>query len=89
MIDDWRRQIDEVDWEILRLLNLRAELVRRIGEEKRAQGLPLRSPAREEEVLHRVITENPGPLSAAAVKRIFRLIIAESRKLQLKGVSQE
>jgi len=84
MIDDWRGQIDEVDREILRLLNLRAELVRRIGREKRARGLPLRSPMREEEVLHRVKAQNPGPLSATAVERIFRLIIAESRGLQLE-----
>ena len=88
MIDDWRRQIDEVDREILRLLNLRAELVCQIGYEKKAQGLPLRSPEREEEVLRAVIEGNPGPLSAEAVERIFRLIITESRKLQFKEVGQ-
>ena len=82
MIDDWRRQIDEGDQEILRLLNRRAELVYRIGHEKRAQGLPLRSPGREEEVLRLLQEENSGPLGAGAVERIFRLIIAESRSLE-------
>lgn len=82
MIDGWRRQIDELDREILRLLNRRAELAHRIGDEKRAKGLPLHSPAREEEVLRCITEENTGPLSAAAVERIFRLIIAESRNLQ-------
>jgi len=85
MIDDWRRQIDEVDREILRLLNLRAELVRRIGEEKKARGLPLLFPKREEEVLRKVRAGNSGPLNAEAVERIFRLIIAESRSLQLEA----
>jgi chorismate mutase-like protein len=89
MIDEWRRQIDEVDQKILRLLNLRAELVHRIGHKKRAQGLPLRSPSREEEVIRLVQERNPGPLSAEAMERIFRLIIAESLNLQEEVVKND
>ena len=89
MIADWRREIDELDREILRLLNLRAKLALRIAHEKRAQGLPLRSPAREEEVIRRLVEDNQGPLGAGAVERIFRLIIAEARHIQGQGGERE
>ncbi len=82
MIDDWRGQIDEVDRKILGLLNRRAELIHRIGREKRAQDLPLRVLEREDEILRLARKENPGPFSTGAVERIFRLIIAESRSLE-------
>jgi len=85
MIAEWRREIDELNREILQLLNLRAELALRIAREKRAQRLPLRSPAREEEVIRRLVEDNRGPLGARAVERIFRLIIAETRRIQEQG----
>ena len=84
-IEDCRGEIDKVDAEILRLLNLRAELAVRVGESKRLAGLSVCDRAREREVVERARRENRGPLDDAAVARLFRAVIRESRRLQSLG----
>ena len=81
-IEEWRRRIDAIDDQIVRLLNSRSACVVEIGRIKRALGLPLYSPEREGALLERVLRENPGPLDGAAVRRLFERIIDESRRLE-------
>lgn len=52
-VEGLRRMIDEVDARIIRLLEERMELCRRIGLTKKAESLPVRDEAREREVLAR------------------------------------
>jgi chorismate mutase len=85
-IQDCRGEIDKVDAEILRLLNLRAELAVRVGESKRLAGLSVWDRAREREVVERARRNNRGPLDGDAVARLFRAVIRESRRLQSRGV---
>jgi chorismate mutase/prephenate dehydratase len=79
-----RRQIDAVDRELLALLNRRARLALEAGRRKRAAGQGLRDPGREEQVLAGARTRNGGPLSAAAIERLFRAIVAESCRMQAR-----
>jgi chorismate mutase/prephenate dehydratase len=93
-IDDWRAEIDNVDGELLRLLNLRARLAVRVGETKRVAGLAVCDREREREVVARACRDNTGPLDEAAVARLFRHIIRESRlaeqsALEPSGVPSE
>jgi len=81
-IEEWRRRIDAIDDQLVRLLNSRSACVVEIGRIKRALGLPLYSPEREGALLARVIRENTGPLDRAAVQRLFERIIDESRRLE-------
>jgi chorismate mutase len=81
-IEEWRRRIDAIDDQIVRLLNSRSACVVEIGRIKRALGLPLYAPEREGALLERVLRENPGPLDGAAVRRLFERIIDESRRLE-------
>ena len=81
-IEDFRREIDALDSEIVELINRRAEIGLKIGELKRLQGQPIRAPGREAEVLKRISSMVGGPLSADAVKRIFSRIIEETRVLE-------
>ncbi len=89
MIEELRRELDRIDRELLQLLSRRAEVALRIGFLKAEQGLPLRSLEREEAVIARAKRENPGPLSEEAVARIFRRIIAETRKLEEEVVRND
>ncbi len=77
-----RTTIDEVDLEILRLINRRAQAVAEIARLKRENKLPVSDEAREAAVLHVVLERNPGPLNAASIRRIFGAILAESRRFQ-------
>ena len=79
-IDKLRRDIDGVDDELLRLLNQRAALARRIGALK--NGASVYRPEREAEILRRVAQANPGPLAAERVTGVFREIISACRGLE-------
>lgn len=85
-IQDWRKQIDGIDRELLRLLNRRAELAVKLGAVKRAAGQQLYDPAREREILRHVVRLNPGPLDERVVAELFRRIIRESRRLEARAL---
>ncbi len=74
-----RDQIDALDGELLRLINRRAELARRIGEIKQGN---LYRPEREAQVLGRVAERNPGPLPAVAAQRILREVMSACLALE-------
>ena len=87
-IEYWRKEIDEIDAEVLRLLNMRARLALKVGALKRASRLPFCDPDRERYVLHRLQDLNTGPLDDRAVHKLFRRIIRESRRIQTNAVSE-
>ena len=74
-LEDWRRQIDALDTELLRLLNQRAAIACEIALVKVASGLPAYDGNRESQVLARVAEKNSGPLDRQSVTAIFRGII--------------
>ena len=77
-----RSQIDAVDLKLLALLNERTRIVEEIGRIKRNLSLPIYEPKREDQVFQNVTSNNQGPLSAKALKRIFERIIDEMRNIQ-------
>ena len=87
-IEHWRNEIDEVDAELLRLINIRARLAIKVGTLKRSAGLPLRDLEREQFVLDRLQEANNGPLDQEAVVRLFRRIIRESRRVESLSAQQ-
>jgi chorismate mutase len=82
-IEYWRNEIDEVDAQLLRLLNMRARLALKVGALKKAKQLPFCDPDREQYVLTRLRHLNTGPLDDRAVYKVFRRVIRESRRIQL------
>ena len=83
-ISDWRRKIDEVDEQIVRLINQRAEAAQAIGLLKKESSLPVYEPKREQSVFEHVRRSNAGPLSDAEVVDIYERIIDVMRALQKK-----
>jgi len=77
-----RTVIDELDLELLRLINRRAQAVAEISRLKHQHSLPVSDEAREAAILNAVVQSNSGPLNAASLRRIFGAILAESRRLQ-------
>ena len=76
---DWRRRIDEIDKKLVELLNQRSQCALEIGKLKQEHNIPLYQPERENEVLANAERNNPGPLTDAAVRRLFERIIDEAR----------
>jgi len=81
-LDDWRSRINNLDEEILNLLNRRGQVALQIGELKRQQDLPYFVPERESQILERLVAKNPGPLTADAVRAIWREILSASLALE-------
>ena len=81
-LENFRREIDAIDRELLRLLNQRTSVVERIGRVKESMNFPIYEPKREQEVFQNVTENNAGPLDGDALKRIFERIIDEMRSLQ-------
>jgi chorismate mutase/prephenate dehydratase len=74
-----RKQIDALDARMVKLLSARARLAQRIGELKRGG---VYRPEREAQVLRRVTAMNPGPLSDAALARLYTEIMSACRALE-------
>jgi chorismate mutase len=78
-LSDWRRRIDEIDKKLVELLNARSQCALEIGKLKQAAQIPLYQPDRENEVLTNAESNNSGPLTDAAIRRLFERIIDEAR----------
>jgi chorismate mutase len=81
-ISDWRRRMDEIDKKLVELLNERCKCALEIGHIKQESNIPLYQPAREREVLANAERNNQGPLSNAAIRRLFERIIDEARSAE-------
>jgi len=81
-LEDWRRRIDEIDKQLVKLLNERSKNAVEIGRLKKRLEMAAWQPEREAEILRNVVKSNQGPLDDAAVRRLFERIIDEARALE-------
>ena len=81
-LEHLRECIDQVDKELVDLLNRRMEFAVEIGGIKKAEGMLVRDPAREQAVLEKLKEHNKGPFSDRAIEEIFMRIMQEARYLE-------
>ncbi len=81
-MEDWRRRIDEIDLQLVKLFNERTKCAIEIGHIKKRLGLEIYSPKREGQVIANVTTANSGPLDAEAIRRLFERVIDEARRIE-------
>jgi chorismate mutase len=81
-LDELRREIDSVDQQILKLLHDRVKLVLKVGDYKRARGIPVYDPARERALLDRLCQAAQKPLDEGAIRRIFERLVDEFRRIE-------
>lgn len=82
-IKEHRKQIDEIDNQILELLKERFEISKKIGKYKKQNNLPIRNKKREKQLLEK--NKNKAKdfnLKPDFVKKLFRLVLKESRRIQ-------
>ncbi len=77
-----RKQIDQLDQQIIQLLNERAEVVVNVGDIKRTGDSPIYAPDREQKVLEQVRAYNQGPLPDSCVEAIWRELMSGSFALE-------
>jgi chorismate mutase/prephenate dehydratase len=78
-----REAIDEIDRAILDRLNLRATLVKQVGELKTRNGrAPVYVASRERDLIASLTARNPGPFPNEGIQHVFREIISATRSLE-------
>jgi len=80
-----RGEIDAVDEQLIKLLNIRSNLVSEVGRRKALEGTPVYAPHREQAVLARVLNLNEkmgGPTLPSAIEAIYREIMSGSFALE-------
>jgi chorismate mutase/prephenate dehydratase len=82
-LNELRKNIDEIDNKVLKLLNERMKFVEAIGKFKQTTGTSIYRPEREKEILDRLKSLNSGKLNAKAIDAIFLEVFAVSRNLEM------
>lgn len=82
-IDSLRSRIDKLDTKIIRLLKRRFKTVEKLSTFKKQEGLPIKDALREER-MHKSIAKKAESfhLNPIFTKKLFNLILDESKKLQ-------
>ncbi|ALA56790.1 prephenate dehydratase [Nitrospira moscoviensis] len=83
-LSDYRKEIDRIDDEILRLLNERSKSVIEIGKLKKERdaGANLHTPGREAAIIERLTKQNTGPFPTDAIQSVYREIMSASLSLE-------
>jgi chorismate mutase/prephenate dehydratase len=83
-LSDYRKEIDRIDDEILRLLNERSKSVIQIGKLKKEQDAEanLHTPGREAAIIERLTKQNTGPFPTDAIQSVYREIMSASLSLE-------
>ena len=75
-LQELRQEIDVIDRELVELFRRRMDVTRRVGEYKRARGIPVLDPERERQVL-----QNKGELAGESLRpaaiTLFQTIMAQ------------
>jgi chorismate mutase/prephenate dehydratase len=77
-----RVQIDATDDQLLRLLNQRAELVRKVADLKNAASVPFYVPSRERQITERLAAANAGPFPTESIRSVFQEIMSACLTLE-------
>lgn len=83
-LEDLRAEVDRIDHAILELLVERSDVVRQIGTVKadRANQRPALRPAREAEILRRLVERADGRFPRAVLVRMWRELLAATTRIQ-------
>lgn len=77
-----REAIDAIDSDLVRLLSERVRHAVEIGRIKHANGADYYDPAREAQVMEKIVALNSGPLSNKTLRAIYREVISGSIALE-------
>src|SRR5699024_5116115 len=81
-VQELRKQLDEINLELLERINYRAKLVQEIGQQKEKQSTKRFDPVREREMLNQIVEANIGPFENSTIEHIFKEIFKAGLELQ-------
>lgn len=88
-IADWRQKIDDLDRQLVRLINQRAQCAQEIGRLKRDSAMPVYEPDREKIIFQNIARINEGPLSDMQLRQVYERLVDVMRQLQREEMAPE
>jgi chorismate mutase len=88
-IEDWRQKIDDLDRQLVRLMNERAECAHEIGKLKRDSAMPIYEPDRERIIFQNIARVNAGPLSDVQLRQVYERLVDVMRQIQREEMTPE
>ncbi|OGF21465.1 chorismate mutase [Candidatus Falkowbacteria bacterium RBG_13_39_14] len=79
-LDELRKEIDNIDREIFLLLKKRFDVVKKVGEYKKKNNLPIRDLKREGEIIRRKAREMG--MDEEFVEEVYRILFSEAYRIQ-------
>lgn len=86
-IAELRKEIDELDRQLVRLISRRAECAQNIGKLKRNSGMPVYEPDRERIIFDNIARMNTGPLSQVQLRQVYERLVDVMREIQKDKMS--
>ena len=87
-LESYRAQIDAIDKELSQLFLRRMAVTQKVGEYKKAQGIPVLDSARERQVIAAKTALTDDPAAKADLSALYESIMAISRRQQRKLVKE-
>ena len=81
-LEELRKRIDQIDYQLVQLLNERARVVVEVGKLKTKTDAPVYAPDREKQVFAKIIQANKGPLSDKSLVAVWRELMSGSFALE-------
>ena len=81
-LDALRREIDRLDAQIAPLLLERFAVVRRIGEVKKTEGIPVLNEAREKAVLDKITSFTEDDKEKSALRKVYKSVMTAAKELE-------
>ena len=88
-IEDWRRKIDDLDRQLVRLINERAQCAHEIGRLKHDSAMPIYEPDRERIIFQNIARANAGPLSDVQLRQVYERLVDVMRQIQRDEMAPE
>jgi chorismate mutase len=88
-IEDWRQKIDDLDRQLVRLMNQRAQCAHEIGRLKRNSAMPIYEPDRERIIFQNIARSNAGPLSDVQLRQVYERLVDVMRQIQREEMAPE
>lgn len=78
-IEQYRTEIDEIDKQIIGYLNKRKEISDKLINVKLGQGKEVYNPAREEEIINKLYSDQNNKLPLEIIRKIYQEIFHSSK----------
>jgi 4-amino-4-deoxychorismate mutase len=89
-LEDFRREIDDLDTQIVESLGRRLEICRRVAHYKKERGIPMMQPTRVNEVIQKCIQKGiQHGINQDYIAKIYTLMIEESCRLENEIIEEK